>query len=192
MILTRLEPFSEAADARLLHRWASVTVSIVTGEAAGQEIADAYDETVRVGAYDPFVLAYRVKPVILQTVAEDIAAWAILAEVLRRAGDTRWARDLGVTTSSPTDAWAALSEQESLSPREHEVFGLLANARSNRDIGAELFISEATVKVHVRNILRKLGVRNRTEAAVLAAKANGLGAPPSVRGRDSSSGHAKV
>jgi DNA-binding NarL/FixJ family response regulator len=192
MILTRLEPFSEAADARLLHRWASVTVSIVTGEAAGQEIADAYDETVRVGAYDPFVLAYRVKPVILQTVAEDIAAWAILAEVLRRAGDTRWARDLGVTTSSPTDAWAALSEQESLSPREHEVFGLLANARSNRDIAAELFISEATVKVHVRNILRKLGVRNRTEAAVLAAKANGLGAPPSVRGRDSSSGHAKV
>jgi ATP/maltotriose-dependent transcriptional regulator MalT len=191
LILTRLEAISEPADARLLLRWASVILSIADDEASPQEMAEAYDETVRVGAYDPFVLAYRVKPVILQTVAEDSAAWSSVAEILRRAGDTRWARDLGVIMSLPRDAWA-LSEQESLSPREHEVFGLLANARSNRDIAAELFISEATVKVHVRNILRKLGVRNRTEAAVLAAKANGLGAPASARSRDSSSGNAEV
>ena len=183
LILTRLEAISEPADARLLLRWASVILAIVDGETAPQEISDAYDETVRVGAYDPFVLAYRIKPVILQTVAEDSAAWSSVAEILRRAGDTRWARDLGVIRSSLGDAWA-LSEQENLSPREHEVFGLLANARSNRDIATELFISEATVKVHVRNILRKLGVRNRTEAAVLAAKTTG-GAPPSVRSGDS-------
>jgi LuxR family maltose regulon positive regulatory protein len=191
LILTRLDAVSEPADAGILLRWAAVILSIVEDEASPREIAEAYDETVRVGAYDPFVLAYRVKPMILQTVAEDSAAWSNVAEILRRAGDTRWARDLGLVTSSSRDAWA-LSEQESLSPREHEVFGLLANARSNRDIAAELFISEATVKVHVRNILRKLGVRNRTEAAVLAAKANGLGAPASARSRDSSSGKTEV
>jgi ATP/maltotriose-dependent transcriptional regulator MalT len=183
-ILTRLQTINDPADARLLLRWASVILSIVGGQAAGQQIAEAYDETVRVGAYDPFVLAYRIKPVILQTVAGDGAALSSLAEILRRAGDTRWARDLGVLTSSPREAWG-VSEHESLSPREQEVFALLANARSNREIAAELFISEPTVKVHVRNILRKLGVRNRTEAAVLAAKAHGLGTPPSARSHDS-------
>jgi ATP/maltotriose-dependent transcriptional regulator MalT len=191
MILTRLKAVNEPADARLLLRWASVIASIVGGEAAAQEIVDAYDETVRAGAYDPFVLAYRVKPVILQTVAGDSATRAIVAEVLRRAGDTRWARDLGVIKSWPRDA-LALGEQQNLSPREREVFALLANARSNKDIASELFISEATVKVHVRNILRKLGVRNRTEAAVLAARANGAVASPSARSRDDSSGHAQV
>lgn len=182
-LLTRLGGPKEPADAQLLLRWASVVLSTIDGEVAPQEIADAFDETVRVGAYDPFVLAYRIKPVILQTLPEESATWASVAEILRRAGDTRWARDLGVITSSPGGAWA-LDEEESLSPREHEVFGLLANARSNRDIATELFISEGTAKVHVRNILRKLGVRNRTEAAVLAAKAKALGAPPSSRNRD--------
>ncbi len=54
----------------------------------------------------------------------------------------------------------------SLSPREREVFALLAQGRSNREIGKALFISPVTVKVHVRHIFDKLGVRSRTEAAV--------------------------
>jgi ATP/maltotriose-dependent transcriptional regulator MalT len=188
-ILTRLKAVREPADARLLLRWASVIAAVVGGEAATEDIADAYNETILTGAYDPFVLAYRVQPLILQAVAGDHDTCGILAEILRRAGDTRWARDLGVVTPGPTEAWG-FGEQENLSPREQEVFALLANARSNRDIASELFISEATVKVHVRNILRKLGVRNRTEAAVLAARANAGGASPSARGRGNASGHA--
>ncbi|MGY1747378.1 ATP-binding protein [Blastococcus sp. SYSU D00695] len=58
-------------------------------------------------------------------------------------------------------------------PREAEVLGLLARGRTNRQIGAELFISEKTASVHVSNILAKLGAGSRTEAVALAA-ARGL------------------
>ncbi|RBY75238.1 LuxR family transcriptional regulator [Geodermatophilus sp. TF02-6] len=67
-------------------------------------------------------------------------------------------------------------------PRESEVLGLLARGRTNRQIGAELYISEKTASVHVSNILAKLGAGGRAEAVALAA-ARGLlpsvGAPAS-------------
>jgi DNA-binding NarL/FixJ family response regulator len=56
-----------------------------------------------------------------------------------------------------------------LSPREREVVKLLSQGRSNKEIAAALFISPATAKVHVHHILEKLGVTNRTEAALKAA-----------------------
>ncbi|MGV9772250.1 AAA family ATPase [Streptosporangium sp. NPDC003464] len=55
-----------------------------------------------------------------------------------------------------------------LTPREQEVLRLVAQGRSNRDIAAELFISAKTVSVHVSNILGKLGVSTRGEAAAAA------------------------
>jgi two-component system nitrate/nitrite response regulator NarL len=58
----------------------------------------------------------------------------------------------------------------SLSSRELEVFRLLGEGRTNKEIAEKLVIAEVTAKVHVRSILRKLGVRSRTEAAVLATK----------------------
>ena len=55
-----------------------------------------------------------------------------------------------------------------LTPRELEVLRLVALGRTNRDIAAELFISAKTVSVHVSNILAKLGVATRGEAAAVA------------------------
>nr|WP_240897789.1 response regulator transcription factor [Kineococcus vitellinus] len=55
-----------------------------------------------------------------------------------------------------------------LTPRELEVLHRLAGARSNAEIAAELFLSEATVKTHVARVLAKLGVRDRVHAVVLA------------------------
>ncbi len=57
---------------------------------------------------------------------------------------------------------------ESLSQREHEVLGLIAEGMSNLQIAEKLGIGEKTVKTHVRSILAKLGVSDRTQAAVLA------------------------
>jgi DNA-binding NarL/FixJ family response regulator len=51
------------------------------------------------------------------------------------------------------------------------VLRLLAAARTNTQIGAELYISPTTARVHVSNILRKLGVSNRVQAAALAERA---------------------
>ena len=58
-----------------------------------------------------------------------------------------------------------------LTDRELEVLKLVAKGMNNRDIGAELFISENTVKNHVRNILEKLQLHSRMEAVVYAVRA---------------------
>jgi len=54
-----------------------------------------------------------------------------------------------------------------LSPRERDVLSYLAVGKSNKEIATELSIAESTVKAHVDHILKKLGVRGRTEAAAL-------------------------
>jgi DNA-binding NarL/FixJ family response regulator len=62
--------------------------------------------------------------------------------------------------------------ERGLTSREREVLVLVAQGRTNREIGENLFISERTASVHVSNIMAKLGAANRTEAG---AKAHALG-----------------
>jgi DNA-binding CsgD family transcriptional regulator len=57
-----------------------------------------------------------------------------------------------------------------VTPREAEVLALMAQGRTNRQIGAALYISEKTASVHVSNILAKLGANGRTEAVAIAAQ----------------------
>ena len=57
-----------------------------------------------------------------------------------------------------------------LTAREAEVLTLVAAGRTNRQIGEELYVSEKTASVHVSNILRKLGVSSRVDAAAVAQR----------------------
>ena len=75
------------------------------------------------------------------------------------------------TTESPLEAASSLVEP--LSERELEVLRLIASGASNREVARKLFVSLATVKTHLNNIYRKLGVRSRTQA-VARARESGL------------------
>ncbi|MER3428948.1 MAG: DNA-binding response regulator [Pyrinomonas sp.] len=73
----------------------------------------------------------------------------------------------------PEDIAARLAERMSrdpLTPREIEVLELIVRGKSNKEIAYALKITEGTVKIHVNNILNKLGVADRTQAAIFALK----------------------
>jgi DNA-binding NarL/FixJ family response regulator len=91
---------------------------------------------------------------------------ALLAPSITRRLVERYARP----ASSPA-AVASAAALGDLTPRETEVFGLLARGLSNGEIAESLVVSEATVKSHVAGILAKLGLRNRAQAVVLAYEA---------------------
>jgi DNA-binding NarL/FixJ family response regulator len=69
----------------------------------------------------------------------------------------------------------------SLTQRENDILALLAEGKSNRDIAGNLYLSEKTVKAHLAAIFRKLGVTNRTQAA-MAAVQMGVGPYPGSNG----------
>jgi DNA-binding NarL/FixJ family response regulator len=60
--------------------------------------------------------------------------------------------------------------KKTLSTKEQEVLQLLTHGRTNKEIASALSLSPETVKVTLKHIFRKLGVENRTQAAVLAVK----------------------
>lgn len=80
--------------------------------------------------------------------------------------------DRGVETAR------ALIDRTGLTPREVEVLRHMARGLSNVQIGAELFVSDATVKTHVARILTKLDARSRTHAVVMAFEAGLAQASP--------------
>jgi DNA-binding NarL/FixJ family response regulator len=87
---------------------------------------------------------------------------ALLAPSITRRLIERFVHGAPPPTERPPAALA------SLTAREREVLTLVARGRSNGELAAELYLSEATVKTHVARILAKLGLRDRVQAVVLA------------------------
>ncbi len=70
----------------------------------------------------------------------------------------------------PGGGWSPAAGLDALTSREREVLAELAKGRSNREIARALAVSEKTVKAHVSSVLAKLGVQDRTQAALVAVR----------------------
>ena len=81
---------------------------------------------------------------------------------------TRAAVDLTPPAPVAADPGSEPKSLRHLTAREREIFGLLANGLSNRQMARTLYISPRTVEVHVSNLLAKLGVHTRLEAAAIS------------------------
>ena len=100
-----------------------------------------------------------------QAAAREVADAA--REVAHRLGARPILDELRALGSAPARGDAA---SDTLTAREREILALVAEGRSNGEIGKQLFISAKTVSVHVSNILGKLGAAGRTEAAAIARR----------------------
>jgi DNA-binding NarL/FixJ family response regulator len=109
-------------------------------------------------------ISKEVDPAALATAVRAVAAGHVLlgpqisAELLAQAGSAAAGRE---------------HQGPQLTAREHEVLGLIAAGRSNREIARALGLAEKTVKTHVSSILMKLGVADRTQAALWAVRHEG-------------------
>ena len=142
---------SPEALARLIGDFAAIPLAVISGSASRADVRAAVQAGAR--AYIP------------KTSSPEFFAHA-LQMVL--AGGTSIPAELLAEEPAPDDGLGQLS------PRERDVLKGLAQGLSNKEIGRALGLAEVTIKLHLRNIFRKLDVKNRAEAAVRAVKA-GLG-----------------
>ncbi len=117
-------------------------------------------EALRAGA-SGFLLKDSPRADLIAAVRAAAAGNALLAPSVTRRLIEAFAR-------RPPEAAPSPARLASLTAREREVLVLLARGGSNTEIAATLFVSEATVKTHVGNLLAKLGLRDRVQAVILA------------------------
>ena len=124
------------------------------------DLDDYVYEALRAGA-SGFLLKDSPRHDLIAAVRAAAAGDALLAPSVTRRLIEAFARRPPETSPSP-------SRLASLTARERDVLLLLARGRSNAEIASVLFVSEATVKTHVGNLLAKLGLRDRVQAVILA------------------------
>ncbi len=137
------------------------------------EDADDLLETLRSGA-SGYLLKNIAADTLLSAVrtaahGESVISPQMMAKLLRSASGSE----------SPRTALAGMkpADRDKLTPREREILSFIARGLSNKEIARELEVAESTVKIHVQNMLRKLNLSSRVQAAVYAVE-HGIGLPP--------------
>jgi DNA-binding NarL/FixJ family response regulator len=146
------------ATRRILEERPGQAICILT---VSEQETDLY-AAIRAGAR-----GYQVKTVALEDLCQTIR---VLAEGGSVVTPHLAARLLEEFAKLAQNVREGPSEAEKLTPREREVLELVAVGASNKEIAAKLVIAENTVKVHLRNILDKLQLRNRQQAAAFAVQ----------------------
>jgi DNA-binding CsgD family transcriptional regulator len=130
-----------------------------SGEGAARRIVSMIERATRSGHLDALITACRAYPDLARVAANHPPTARMLTSAFLRSRDIDLGRSVGL--EMPRE----LRREGTLSAREQEIYELLVQGRSNREIAKTLFISESTTKVHVRHIFEKLGVHTRAEAA---------------------------
>jgi ATP/maltotriose-dependent transcriptional regulator MalT len=135
----------------------AVAACVLGSSESGRASTAAFQFAVERGTVDHFVTAYRAFPNLIEPIATDDDPQ--IAQIMQEASDKDLARQMGIVIPRHGDALTTV-----LSPREREVFELMASGLTNKAIASKLYISESTTKVHVRHIFEKLNAQTRTEA----------------------------
>lgn len=156
--LTRLVVSDAGAWGEAVARWRDLGDRWATATALVREA----EASALVGAADRAASSLREA----HSIASELHARPLLAEIDAVSARTR------VSIEAPRRVVLEESSVErlGLTPREAEVLALVAAGRTNRQIGDELYVSDKTASVHVSNILRKLGVNSRVDAAAVAQR----------------------
>lgn len=150
---------SRYIDARAIAALGRAILALRAGvRDAETQAARVLQQTVNTHA-DAVVAACRAFPALASVGAAQPAVASALRDVLLASRDIDIGRRAGLVM--PRE----LRQKEGLSPRERDVYELMVQGRTNREIAKALFISESTTKVHMRHIFEKLGVHSRAEAA---------------------------
>lgn len=121
-------------------------------------VSDADDDVVAAitNGADGYLLKDMEPELLLEQIHRAVTGKMVLSEAITEI--------LATALRQPTQS--VTSQLSTLTNREHEILSLIAKGMSNKVIARELDISDGTVKVHVKHLLKKLGLRSRVEAAV--------------------------
>jgi DNA-binding NarL/FixJ family response regulator len=176
-VVRRLRPAVTLMDIRMpvLDGLAATRAIVEEGVATRVLVLTTFDldeyvfEALRAGA-SGFLLKDAPAEELASAIRVVAAGDSLLAPGVTRRVIDAFVRRPSVPSRAPDPALGRLT------PREVEVLGLLARGLSNVDIAGRLFVSEATTKTHVSNVLSKLGLRDRVQAVIFAYE-NGVVVP---------------
>ncbi|MFC5549202.1 response regulator [Massilia aerilata] len=143
----------------ILQGWPEAAIIMLTVSEEGEDLASALQAGARGYLIKNIDADYLVRAIERAAAGESVLAESMTAKLVAELQKQREPK-----------APAPPSELDKLTPREREILACLARGESNKLIARVLDLAESTVKIHVQNILKKLGLSSRVQAAVFAVE----------------------